>query len=97
MIVNKLYQFATHSGDEQTQNYKVRSPIEVSGQPHAPATLPASKSPHGLLNRRMGESQCWFGGLGGENKLPLPGSEPRIIQPINKSLHQLKYPDSFTI
>jgi hypothetical protein len=45
--------------------------MEVSGQLHAPATLPHGKSPWYTLDRRLGGSQSRYG-RGGEEKNPQP-------------------------
>jgi hypothetical protein len=57
--------------------------MEVSGQLHAPATLPPGKSPWYPLDRRLGGPQS-RSGFGGEekNSQPLPGLEPPIIQRV---------------
>jgi hypothetical protein len=60
--------------------------MEVSGQLHAPASLPLptqGKSPWYPLDRRLGGPQSWSGRVGEEkNSQLLPGLEPPIIQPV---------------
>jgi hypothetical protein len=52
--------------------------MEVGGQLHATAALPAGKSPWYPLDRRLGGNQSRSGGGGEEkNPQPLPGLEPR--------------------
>jgi hypothetical protein len=55
----------------------------VSGQLHAPVTLPPGKSPWYPLGRRLVGPQS-RSGCGGEekNSQPLPGLEPTIIQVV---------------
>jgi hypothetical protein len=54
--------------------------MEVSGQLHAPATLPPGEEP--LEPMRLGGPQNRFGRGGEEkNSHPLPGLESPIIQP----------------
>jgi len=56
--------------------------MQVSGQLHAPATLPPGKElllP--LLDRWLRGPQSRSGHDGEENSQPLPGLEPPIIQP----------------
>jgi hypothetical protein len=59
--------------------------MEVSGQLHAPATLPQGKNPWYPLSRRLSGLQR-RSGRGGEekNSQPPPGIEPRtpIFQPV---------------
>jgi hypothetical protein len=57
--------------------------MEVSGQLHAPATLPQGKSPQYPLDRRLGTSQSLSGrGCKEKNSQPLPGFEFPIFQPV---------------
>jgi len=55
--------------------------MELSGQHHAPATLPLGKKLRYSLGRRLGGIQS-RSGRGGEeeNYQPPPGLEPPIIQ-----------------
>jgi hypothetical protein len=56
--------------------------MEVSGQLHAPATLPPEKSPWLPLDRRLGGPQSQSGCSGEEkNSQCLLGLKPLIIQP----------------
>jgi len=51
--------------------------MEVSGQPHALATLPQGKSPWYPLYRRLGGAQSWSGhSVKEKNSQPPPGFEP---------------------
>jgi hypothetical protein len=51
--------------------------MEVSGQLHAPASLPPGNSPWYPLDRRLGRTQCRSGPGGEEkNSQALPGIEP---------------------
>jgi len=56
----------------------------VTGEHHAPATVPpAKKKPRHLLNRRLGGPQSWSGCCGKENcLLPLLGFEPHNLYPV---------------
>jgi hypothetical protein len=55
--------------------------MEVSGHVHAPAALPAAKSPWYPLDRRIERRRS---GRDAEekNSQPLPGLEPPVIQPV---------------
>jgi hypothetical protein len=55
--------------------------MAVSGQLHAPASLPPGKSLWYTLHKRLGGPQSQSGRGGEEeNSQPLPGLEPSIIQ-----------------
>jgi hypothetical protein len=57
--------------------------MEVSGQLHAPTTLPPGKSPWYALDRKLGGPQSKSGHSGEEKySQPLPGLEPPIIHPV---------------
>jgi hypothetical protein len=56
--------------------------MEVSGQRHAPVTLPQGRSLRYPLNRRLGGSQSRSGHGVKKNSQPLPGLEPAIIQTV---------------
>jgi hypothetical protein len=57
--------------------------MEVSGQFHAPVTVPEGKKPCFPLYRRLGGPQGLSGsGVEDENPQPLPGLEPPTIQPV---------------
>jgi hypothetical protein len=59
--------------------------MEVSGQLHALAALPQGKNPWHPLDRRSGGPQSRSRRGGEEKNLqPLPGIEPRIIQPVSQ-------------
>jgi len=59
--------------------------MKVSGQLHAPATLPQGKSSWYPLDRRLGGPQNRSGSGGKEkNSQALPGLEPPIIQPVDE-------------
>jgi hypothetical protein len=56
--------------------------MEMSGQLHAPATLPPGKQLWYQLDIRLGGPQSSSGLCGVQNKLlPLPGIEPRQSSP----------------
>jgi hypothetical protein len=55
--------------------------MEVSGQLHAPAAVPQGKSPHYLLDRRLGGPQS-RSGHGGEEKNFQPRRESNPKAPI---------------
>jgi len=62
---------------------------------NAPVTLPRRKQSRYPLHRRLGEPPIRSARLGKEaNIFPLPEIEPRIFQPVAKSLHWLSYPAS---
>jgi hypothetical protein len=66
--------------------------MELSGQLHAPATVPLKKEPQYPLDRRLGGPQSQSAHCGNEkNLLALPEFEPR---PSNPSLYQLNYTGS---
>jgi hypothetical protein len=57
--------------------------MEVSGQLHAPATLPPGKCPWYSLDWRLGGTRSRSGRCREKkNSHPLPGLEPPIIQPV---------------
>jgi len=59
--------------------------MEVRNQLHAPAALPPE------TNRKMRRSQRQQKCFGEHKKpLPLPGTEPRIVQPVSQLLHRYK-------
>jgi hypothetical protein len=59
--------------------------MEVSGQLHAPATLPTEKELWDSLDRRLRGPQSRSGHGGEEkNSHPLPGLETPIIQPVDQ-------------
>jgi len=57
--------------------------MELSGQPHARATLPPGNETQYPFNRRLDWSQIWSGRCGEElDLLPLPGLVPQIVQSV---------------
>jgi hypothetical protein len=57
--------------------------MEVSYQPHDPATLPPGKNPWHLPKRRLCRSQGQSTHFSGEKRiLPLMESVPQIVQPV---------------
>jgi hypothetical protein len=66
--------------------------MEVSGKPHAQATLPPGKEPRCSWNGRLGGLHSRAGRFGDEiNFLPVPGFEPRSLPPVAWSLYRLSY------
>jgi hypothetical protein len=62
--------------------------MQVSGQIHAPATLPQRKSPQYLLGRKLGGPQSLSGrGVEKKNSQPPPGFEPRSCTKMSKRIH----------
>jgi hypothetical protein len=71
--------------------------MEVSGQLHAPATLPPGKSPRHLLDKMLGEPQS-LSGLGGEETQfhHYPCQEFNLGRPASKLVSVLtELPHSF--
>ena len=64
--------------------------MEASGQLLVPAALPPGNKPRYPLNRRLGGPDSRYGRFGeGNNLFPLPGFEPRTVQPIAYLLYSL--------
>ena len=60
-----------------------------------PGRFTSGKDPRYPLNRNLGGTQSQSGCFGEEkNHLSLAVIEPRIFQPVDYSMHQLRYPGS---
>jgi len=69
--------------------------MEASGQLLATAALLPGNKPRYPLNRRLGGPHSRYGRFGERNNLfPLPGFEPRAVQPIAYFLYSLSCPGS---